>query len=86
MRITGKQLNKEWSVGAVHALYRRDGGWYHNLDGFPGALFDIDGYIKFESREEYERCSSLRVSYGSNTTNVKEPGIRAIPGYVRVRL
>ena len=36
VQITGKQLNEEWSVGAKHALFHRNGRWYNNLERFPG--------------------------------------------------
>jgi 5-methylcytosine-specific restriction enzyme A len=83
-QVNGRSLNSEWKVGAAHALYRKFGDWYHVLRRFPGALFDAQGYIKFETREEYDRCSNLRIRYASNTTHVEKPGIQAIPGYVRV--
>ncbi len=47
-RITGRDLNEKWKVGAKHALYHRDGTWYECLEKFPGALFDPHGYILFK--------------------------------------
>lgn len=44
-KVTGKKLNQKWGVGAKHALYREDGGWYHLLKNFPAALFDANGYV-----------------------------------------
>ena len=76
-----RKLNREWQVGARHALYREDGGWYHHLERFPGALFDKYGYIIFDSKEAYENCSYLR-----HTQQLNVPGgIARIPGYVRMR-
>ena len=46
-RKTGRALNKEWGVNALHSLFREDGTWYHLLKRFPGALFDAHGYISF---------------------------------------
>jgi 5-methylcytosine-specific restriction enzyme A len=83
-QITGRKLNVQWNVGAVHALYRKVGDWYHVLRRFPGALFDLHGYIKFETREEYEACLGLQINSASNSTHVREPGIQSLPGYVRV--
>lgn len=80
MRFTGKALNREWKVGARHALFHKDGTWYQNLTRFPGALFDPHGYVLFRTDEEYRRCPYL--SIGAKT-NVR-PHISAIPGYVRV--
>jgi lysyl-tRNA synthetase class 1 len=81
--LSGKKLNMEWDVGALHALYNKDGSWYHKLTDFPGALFDPNGYILFKTRESYENFSGL--SFGT-TNNVHIPStIERLPGYVRRR-
>jgi len=77
--LTGQQLNKEWGVGARHALFHKDGTWYNNLQRFPGALFDPEGYVLFKIEEEY--LSSPYVSVGRQT-NIPR-GISSMPGYVR---
>ena len=79
-RLSGRVLNDRWGVGARHALYHRDGTFYENLQEFPGALFDPNGYVVFEHRSDYERCSHLRIG---KKLNVPE-GISAIPGYQRM--
>lgn len=79
-RVTAQQLNRRWQVGAKHALYHQDGTWYHCLERFPGALFDPDGYLLFETREQYERCPHLSIGAHVNVRT----GIKSIPGYVRV--
>ena len=79
--LTGRQLNKEWEVGAKHALFHRDGTWYNNLKLFPGALFDPEGYVLFGTEEEY--LNNPRVSVGKETNVPK--GIFSLPGYVRKR-
>jgi lysyl-tRNA synthetase, class I len=77
--LTGKELNKRWGVGASHALYRADGKWYHLLERFPGALFDLHGYVLFNSRQAYENCPGLNIG-----TRLHVPdGISSLPGYVR---
>jgi hypothetical protein len=80
-RVTGKLLNEKWGVGALHALYRSDGKSYHWLTHFPGALFDPNGYILFETRESYEKCSELLIG-PKNTVHVRR-GISSLSGYVR---
>jgi 5-methylcytosine-specific restriction protein A len=80
VQLTGKRLNQEWEVGAQHALYHRDGCWYNNLERFPGALFDPDGYILFETEDEYQASLDLNIGKETNVPN----GISAILGYVRV--
>lgn len=76
--MTGKELNRKWKVNAKHALYREDGGWYHQLTDFPGALFDKSGYIIFETEEEFRNCPYLRIGQDVNVPD----GIAHIPGYV----
>ena len=59
--ITGRQLNREWKVGAQHALYRKSGDWYYQLDKFPGVLFDAEGYVLFRTKEEFVSCPCLQI-------------------------
>lgn len=79
MGLTGKQLNKEWKVGAHHALFSRDGCWYNNLEQFPGALFDPHGYVLFNNDKEYRSTPNVHVG---KETNVRG-GISHLPGYTR---
>ncbi len=60
---TGKNLNKRWNVGAQHALYHKDGTWYQILERFPGALFDHNGYVLFNTKEQFKKCSYLNIRY-----------------------
>ncbi len=73
-------LNDLWGVGAEHALYREDGRWYHQLKRFPGALFDSNGYVLFQTEEEYQRSPYLQRTQDLHV----DRGIVAIPGYVRI--
>lgn len=52
--MTGDILNKILGLNCKHALYRSDGKWYHNLKSFPAVLFDDNGYVIFNSKEQYE--------------------------------
>ncbi len=78
--INGKYLNKKWKVDAKHSLYHRDGDWYNQLERFPGALFDPEGYILFETEEEYRECSYLQIKKQIHVPN----GISTIPGYIPI--
>jgi hypothetical protein len=70
-----------WGVNAQHALYHRDGIWYERLERFPGAFFDENGYVLFESEAAFVQCPYLQI-----TEKVKVPeGIAQIPGYRRMR-
>ena len=82
-RIDGKQLNEHYELGAKQARYREDGRWYHALEDFPAVLFDASGYIRFATKEDYDRCAALRKGPDPNQVHV-ERGISAIPGYQQV--
>jgi hypothetical protein len=79
--LDAKTLNGKWNVRAKHALYHKDGRWFNNLERFPGALFDPQGYVLFKTEEEYINCSYIKVG---QETNVPK-GISSIPGYIRVK-
>ncbi len=83
-RRSGKELNEAWSVGAQHALYRRDGTWYHCLERFPGALFDENGYIIFSTEYDLQGCSGITIRKENNHLHVPK-GIASLPGYNKVR-
>lgn len=82
-RIDAKFLNKKWSVGARHSLYNIKGTWYHVLQKFPGALFDPNGYVLFDTQLDYDRCPQLKIKRETNTVTVSGGGISSIRGYVR---
>jgi hypothetical protein len=64
--LSGSRLNKDWGVGAEHALYHKDGCWYGNLTAFPGAYFDPEGYVLFNTEEEYRSCPNLKIGARTN--------------------
>jgi len=81
---TGRELNKTWGVGVKHALYRRTGDWYHVLKAFPAALFDDEGYVRFETRADLE-TAGLRVSQEKGKDWIAVPaGISKLPGYIKM--
>ncbi len=79
--ITGQQLNERYNLGAAHALYRKNGLWYHILRAFPGILFDEAGFIIFDSEERYRNSQYVKIKDETETVHVNPPGISAIPGY-----
>ncbi|MDR3726610.1 MAG: HNH endonuclease [Terracidiphilus sp.] len=81
-RITGKELNDRWNVGADDSRYSERGNWYAQLHRFPGALFDQNGYVLFRTKEEYQSCPYLNIRKQINMKGIS--GISAIPEYVRV--
>jgi predicted HNH restriction endonuclease len=78
----GRHLNEQWEVRAQHALYRENGTWYHHLTRFPGALFDANGYLVFDTQEEYQRCKYLQLGKQLSVPG----GISSVPGYVNVTI
>ncbi len=76
----GELLNRRWKIGARHALYHKDGVWYHVLNSVPGALCDPDGYVLFETERDFRSCSRLRIDQEVNV----QGHISEISGYVRV--
>lgn len=73
----GRSFNKEWGIGAKHALYRANGTWYHRLTAFPGALIDAHGYILFATEQDYVQCQGLHIGKQIGVPH----GIARIPGY-----
>jgi hypothetical protein len=57
---SGRALNVKWNIGAQHCLYHQFGKWYMPLKRFPGALCDPNGYVLFNTTQEYQDCTWLR--------------------------
>jgi hypothetical protein len=79
--LNGKLLARLWKVDVVHALYHQDGKWYNHLRDFPGALFDPNGYVIFNTEREYKESPYLQ--HGMEL-HVPE-GIYSMPGYKRMK-
>jgi hypothetical protein len=78
---TGRELNQRWGVGAKHALYRETGDWYHVLKRFPAALFDANGFVRFESEADL-KVPGISVSKKKGKDWLSVPGgIATLPGY-----
>lgn len=80
-RLSGRILNQRWQVGAVHALYHKDGTFYEQLQSFPGALFDKDGFVFFKDQASYEYHPGLRHGQKLNVPG----GIASLREYIRKR-
>jgi hypothetical protein len=76
----GKFLNFGLGIYARSAHYAEEGKWYATLGPFPGVLFDPQGYILFETREDYLRVLE---PYISDRINIPR-GISHLPGYRRL--
>ena len=73
-------MDEQWRVGARHALYEENGKFYMPLERFPGAYFDANGYVLFETRAQYENCAALNIGVRVNVTG----GIASLPAYIKV--
>ncbi len=83
MKKTGKALARSFQLGVRRAYYHNEGNWYWNLGQFPGAYFDANGCIVFETEKDYFECVYL--SIGPRNTGIRGKnagiGISDIPGY-----
>ena len=77
---SGKKLNELWGVNAKHALYREDGIFYIPLKEFPGAYFDKNGYVLFETEDDFSGDLDLKIGKKINVPG----GISSLTSYVRV--
>ena len=77
--MTGNQLNNRLGLNAQSARYRETGDWYHPLANFPGILFDVNGYLIFETIEDYE--NNPEIQYGQDI-HIPD-GISSFDNYVQ---
>ena len=83
---TGEEYNCKWGIGAKQARYHKDGHFYGLLERFPAALCDPQGYVLFQTKEEYQRLDPDYLGLGEKKCNVRDraAGISGIPGYIKV--
>ena len=79
---TGPRLIKWWDMPVRQAKFHRDGWYYDPLTRFPAAYCDCNGFIIFQTQNEFLRCPYVHVFPGGQV-NV-ERGISVIPGYQKV--
>ena len=83
---TGEEYNRKWGIGAKQARYHKDGHFYGLLERFPAALCDPQGYVLFQTKEEYQRLDPDYLGLGEKKCTVRDraAGISGIPGYIKV--
>ena len=59
---SGRRVNRVWRVNARHALFHWEGIGYERLERFPGALFDPNGDLLFQSEAEFVHCPYLAIT------------------------
>ena len=85
---TGRQLSEQFGLEVQESKFSRDSKWYKNPAHFPCAFHDEEGYLIVEDRTHWERLKAEPMGerpYVKETkkTHMRQPGISAIPGYVR---
>jgi len=78
---SGKNLKQQWKISAVQVRYHKDGTFFMPVDKFPAALCDPNGYVVFETKDQYSSSSFLEIG---SRVNVKK-GIWNIPGYIKMK-
>lgn len=53
-------INALFNLNANHIFYFHQGNWYHNLKRFPGVLVDKYGYVRFETKEDFDTNPYLK--------------------------
>ena len=79
----GMFLAKFYGLDVRSAFCHDEGNWFWNLTEFPGAYFDADGCVIFETEKDYLHCVWLSI-YARNTgVRGKHVGmsIKDIDGY-----
>ena len=77
--IIAKKINERFNLGANHIYFFHQGNWYHKLKRFPGILVDSEGYVRFETREEYENNPNLQHGLRLHIRD----GINSLNNYIR---
>ncbi|MCH7905873.1 MAG: hypothetical protein IIB26_00415 [Chloroflexi bacterium] len=75
--IRGAQLAIEEGLSVRRAYYHHEGTWYQVPLEFPAALFDLQGFVIFETENAYRNTPGVDVG---EKTNVRS-GIASLPGY-----
>lgn len=73
-----KKINTNFNLEANHIFYFHQGTWYHNLKKFPGILVDRNGYVRFETEDDYINDSFLQ--HGTRL-HIRD-GISSMPNYI----
>lgn len=69
----GKFLSKRYGINVRRAYSHDEGNCYWNLKEFPGAYFDAEGCVVFQTEGEYRRCINL--SIGLRNTGVRNKSV-----------
>jgi len=76
----GDYINQLLQLGGQKGYFHKESYWFHNLKLFPGLLIGPEGYVRFDTEEEYLASPLLRIQPKTNTVHAL-PDIIALPGY-----
>jgi hypothetical protein len=79
----GMFLARCYGIPVLQAYAHVEGNWFWNLTQFPGAYFDGDGVVMFQTEREYRSCLYLVIGPRNTWIRHKAVGIDIsdIPGY-----
>ena len=84
-RAIGREIKNRLTLGENKAYYRSTGNWWQsfkNSNHFPGILIDRNGYVFFESRNEYINDPDLTVTDQSTHFNPINNRLPNHPRYI----
>lgn len=76
---SGEKLRRQWKLPVRQARYHKDGTFFMPLEKFPGALCDQNGFVVFQTWQQYESSRFLQIGCRINI----RLGISKLPEYVR---
>ena len=88
-RKTGKRLLTLYKrrgilfPGVRDAHYFHGGTWYQQPSGLPCVYFDDDGYVVFETEDQFIACPSLNIGINMNLIPSRS-GPSSVHGYRRI--
>jgi hypothetical protein len=80
---TGRFLARRYGMAVRSAYAHNEGNWFWTLKKFPGAYFDAEGCMVFQTEAEYLGCVYLTIGFKNTSVRSKAVGmsISDIPGY-----
>ncbi|MCB9063543.1 MAG: HNH endonuclease [Chitinophagales bacterium] len=78
-RRIARRINEVFNLNANHIYYFYLGNWYHHLRDFPGILVDSNGYVCFNTINDYETSPYLQHGVRLHVRG----GISSMPGYIQ---
>jgi hypothetical protein len=78
---SGENLRRIWKIPTIQVRYHKDGTFFMPVDKLPAAFCDPNGYVLFETKDQYETSSFLDIG---RRINVRR-GISSMPGYIKMK-